>query len=95
MNYFITGGTGFIGTHLTKLLKEVHPEANIYNLDIVEPGTPLPAVKGHYRSPLKEGETLLTRISVERKMYARLLKSMVSRKWCSRVPSLLTVRLRH
>ena len=58
MNYFITGGTGFIGTHLTKLLKEVHPEANIYNLDIVEPGTPLPAVKGHYRSPLKEGETL-------------------------------------
>lgn len=35
MNYFITGGTGFIGTHLTKLLKEVHPEANIYNLDIV------------------------------------------------------------
>lgn len=61
MNYFITGGTGFIGTHLTKLLKEVHPEANIYNLDIVEPGTPLPAVKGHYRSPLKEGETLASK----------------------------------
>ena len=61
MNYFITGGTGFIGTHLTKLLKEVHPEANIYNLDIVEPGTPLPAVKGHYHSPLKEGETLASK----------------------------------
>lgn len=58
MNYFITGGTGFIGTHLTNLLKEVHPEANIYNLDIVEPGTPLPAVKGHYHSPLKKGKTL-------------------------------------
>ena len=58
MNYFITGGTGFIGTHLTNLLSEIHPEANIYNLDIVEPGTPLPAVKRHYRSPLREGETL-------------------------------------
>ena len=58
MNYFITGGTGFIGTHLTNLLKEVHPEANIYNLDIVEPGTPLPAVKGHYHSPLRKSETL-------------------------------------
>lgn len=58
MNYFITGGTGFIGTHLTKLLKETHPEAIAYNLDIVEPGTPLPAVKRHYRSPLKKGETL-------------------------------------
>ncbi len=58
MNYFITGGTGFIGTHLTNLLKEAHPEANIYNLDIVKPDTPLPAVKGHYHSPLRKGETL-------------------------------------
>ena len=58
MNYFITGGTGFIGTHLTKLLKELHPEATVYNLDIVEPGAPLPAVKGHYHSPLRKGETL-------------------------------------
>ena len=38
MNYFITGGTGFIGTHLSSLLHEVHPETRIYNLDIVEPG---------------------------------------------------------
>lgn len=45
MNYFITGGTGFIGTHLASLLHEVHPETRIYNLDIVEPGTPLPTVK--------------------------------------------------
>lgn len=58
MNYFITGGTGFIGTHLTHLLKEAHPKANIYNLDIVKPSTPLPAVKGHYHSPLRKGETL-------------------------------------
>lgn len=58
MNYFITGGTGFIGTHLTNLLKEVHPEANIYNLDIVKPGTPLPAVKGRYHSPLRKDDTL-------------------------------------
>lgn len=57
MNYFITGGTGFIGTHLTKLLNELHPEAKVYNLDIVKPGTPLPTVKD-YKSPLKEGETV-------------------------------------
>ena len=35
MNYFITGGTGFIGTHLTSWLKEVYPECHIYNLVIV------------------------------------------------------------
>lgn len=58
MNYLVFGGTGFIGTHLTKLLKEVHPEATIYNLDIVTPGTPLPAVKGDYHSPLRKDEML-------------------------------------
>ena len=57
MNYFITGGTGFIGTHLTKLLNELYPEAKVYNLDIVTPGTPLPTVKD-YKSPLKKGETV-------------------------------------
>ncbi len=36
MNYFITGGSGFIGTHLTDLLKKRCPDCNIYNLDIVE-----------------------------------------------------------
>ena len=36
MNYIITGGTGFIGTHLTNLLNEVHPEAKVWNLDIVK-----------------------------------------------------------
>lgn len=54
MNYFITGGTGFIGTHLANLLKEVHPEARIYNLDIIKPGIPLPTVKD-YKPALKEG----------------------------------------
>lgn len=38
MNYFIFGGSGFIGTHLIHLLKETHPEANIFDLDIVMPG---------------------------------------------------------
>ena len=36
MNYFITGGSGFTGTHLTNLLKERFPHCHIYNLDIVE-----------------------------------------------------------
>ena len=55
MNYFITGGTGFIGTHLANFLHEVHPEVKIYNLDIVEPGTPLPTVK-KYKPALRKGE---------------------------------------
>lgn len=37
MNFIITGGSGFIGLHLTNLLHEQFPESNIYNLDIVEP----------------------------------------------------------
>lgn len=57
MNYIITGGTGFIGTHLTNLLKEVHPEAKVWNLDIVTPGTPNPVVK-NYKPAVREGETL-------------------------------------
>ena len=57
MNYFITGGTGFIGTHLTNLLSEIYPEATIYNLDIVKPGIPLPTVK-NYQPALKAGQKL-------------------------------------
>lgn len=38
MNYIIFGGSGFIGTHLIHLLKETHPSATIYDLDIVMPG---------------------------------------------------------
>ena len=38
MNYIIFGGSGFIGTHLIHLLKEIHPTDNIYCLDIVMPG---------------------------------------------------------
>lgn len=40
MNYIITGGSGFIGTHLANLILEAEPQARVYNLDIVEPGTP-------------------------------------------------------
>lgn len=36
MNFFIIGGSGFIGTHLTNLLKEVFPTCIVYNLDIIE-----------------------------------------------------------
>ena len=57
MNYIITGGTGFIGTHLTNLLNEVHPEAKVWNLDIVKPGTPNPVVK-NYKPAVKDGEQL-------------------------------------
>lgn len=39
MNYIIFGGSGFIGTHLIKLLKDTkNPQDKIYNLDIVMPG---------------------------------------------------------
>lgn len=40
MNYIIFGGSGFIGTHLIKLLKDtcITPADKIYNLDIVMPG---------------------------------------------------------
>lgn len=40
MNYIIFGGSGFIGTHLIKLLKAecIKPEDKIYDLDIVMPG---------------------------------------------------------
>ena len=57
MNYIITGGTGFIGTHLTNLILEVHPGAKVWNLDIVKPGTPNPVVK-NYKPAVREGETL-------------------------------------
>jgi len=38
MNYFIFGGSGFIGTHLIKLLKTGCKDEKIYDLDIVMPG---------------------------------------------------------
>ncbi len=57
MNYIITGGTGFIGTHLTNLIYELHPDAKVWNLDIVKPGTPNPVVKD-YKPAVKEGESL-------------------------------------
>ena len=57
MNYIITGGTGFIGTHLTNLIKERYPNAQVYNLDIVKPGTPNPVVKD-YKPALRDGEKL-------------------------------------
>ncbi len=57
MNYIITGGTGFIGTHLTNLIKEHYSDAHVWNLDIVKPGTPNPVVND-YKSALREGQTL-------------------------------------
>lgn len=55
MNFIITGGTGFIGTHLANIIAENYPHAKIYNLDIIEPGEPLPSVK-NYKPALKTGE---------------------------------------
>lgn len=57
MNYIITGGTGFIGTHLTNLLNELHPDAKVWNLDIVKPGTANPVVK-NYKPAVRDGEVL-------------------------------------
>ena len=57
MNYIITGGTGFIGTHLTNLILAEHPDAKVWNLDIVKPGTPNPVVK-NYKPAVREGEML-------------------------------------
>ena len=37
MNYIIFGGTGFIGTHLSRELKQNNPEAEVWNFDIVDP----------------------------------------------------------
>lgn len=37
MNYIIFGGTGFIGTHLAKLLKAERPNDKVWNLDVVSP----------------------------------------------------------
>lgn len=54
MNYIITGGSGFIGTHLANLIKEhVSHECGIYNLDIAKPGQ-LPLKD--YKPALKEGQ---------------------------------------
>ena len=40
MNYIIFGGSGFIGTHLIKLLKNecLNKDDHIYDIDIVMPG---------------------------------------------------------
>ena len=57
MNYIITGGTGFIGTHLTNLILAEHPDSKVWNLDIVKPGTPNPVVK-NYKPAVREGEKL-------------------------------------
>ena len=47
MNYIITGGTGFIGTHLTNLILERYPDSKVWNLDIVKPGNPNPVVENY------------------------------------------------
>ena len=70
MNYFIFGGAGFVGTHLTKLLKEIHPESMIYNLDIVEPVTQMFTIKG-YNAVLKASQ----RFGVRRSATSSALRS--------------------
>ena len=67
MNYIITGGTGFIGTHLTNLIKEQDKNAQVWNLDIVDPNkldkmTDLKEIQEYttikqWKSPVKDGET--------------------------------------
>lgn len=57
MNYIITGGTGFIGTHLTNLIMEREKGAKVYNIDLVKPGEKNPLVK-NYKPAVKAGETL-------------------------------------
>jgi len=65
--YFIFGGTGFIGTHLTNLLNEAHPECKVYNLDVVEPSQIDKAIADKvaswatvkdYKPAIKQGQTL-------------------------------------
>ncbi|MDE5561730.1 MAG: NAD(P)-dependent oxidoreductase [Bacteroidaceae bacterium] len=66
MNYIITGGTGFIGTHLTNLIKEQDKDAYVWNLDIVDPSkldrmTDWKEIREyttikHWKSPLKDGD---------------------------------------
>jgi len=65
--YFIFGGTGFIGTHLTNLLNETHPGCKVYNLDVVEPSQINKAITNKvaswatvkdYKPAKKQGQTL-------------------------------------
>ena len=66
MNYIITGGTGFIGTHLTNFIKEQDANAQIWNFDIVDPAkldamTDLTEIQEYttikqWKSPIKEGD---------------------------------------
>ena len=36
MNYFLFGGSGFIGTHLVDAIAADYPDATVYNLDVVK-----------------------------------------------------------
>lgn len=66
MNYIIFGGTGFIGTHLSNLLNKLHPDAQIWNLDIVNPAKLDAMTDEHerqqyttiknWKSPVKDGD---------------------------------------
>ena len=67
MNYIITGGTGFIGTHLANLIKEQDENAQVWNLDIVDPEklnhmTDLKEIEDYttikqWKSPVRDWET--------------------------------------
>lgn len=64
MNYIITGGTGFVGTHLANLLHKLYPNDRIWSLDIVDPSKlegmseqelqEYTTIK-HWKSPVVEG----------------------------------------
>ena len=65
MNYIITGGTGFIGTHLANLIKEQDENAQVWNLDIVDPevmedlgDAAIPATVRLAREMSERGETV-------------------------------------
>ena len=59
MNYIIFGGSGFVGTHLAKVIRESGKDCKIYSLDILKPGEPIPNIS-HYRTALCEGEAYVS-----------------------------------
>lgn len=57
MNFFITGGSGFIGVHLANLIREEYPTSKIYNLDIEKQEDKHLRLK-NYNSPLTKNSVI-------------------------------------
>ena len=53
MNYIITGGTGFIGTHLTNLIKERYDEQHKVNLEKIYRNTDAAIIPEGVTNPAK------------------------------------------